>query len=119
MSTSVAPKRPPARRGSYQLFHFVRPTGQVRGSSVYLVYSAHKTGPQWDDRVLLGSVVRSSATKKWEAIPYNGQKFLYTSASGLRTRRHATIALVTYLNRFKYGRERLDRANIHAWRTPR
>ena len=94
------------------LFHWQ----MVRSNpDAYLVWSNQQRA---DQRYWLGAIHRVRGG--YRAYIRGKNEFHKNSLPGIYpTRERASGALVIHLNRHKYGRERLDAANIRHWRTPR
>lgn len=96
-------------------FHWSRVEYGRRKPATYLVMSNH---PRSDQRYCLGAITRTKGG--YFAYVRGKNEFLSRPIAGVfPTRERASIALVVALNKTKYGRQRLDAARIHNWRTPR
>lgn len=101
------------------LFRFAQLQGTgshrlYRRKTTYLVYTVPQAGA---NEVCLGSITRVRGG--FSAMPLGSEYFLNSLPNVYPTRTAAAIGLVIYLNRYRYGRDRLDRGGIKHWRTPR
>jgi hypothetical protein len=123
MKTTPNPIKPSARG----LFHWTAVSLPRRWNSktyvghhktTYIVFGQKKLGPHPADRICLGAIKRCEGG--WKAYPRGKDRFLDQATNGVfPTREKASIGLVVYLNRYAYGRARLDHGGITDWRTPR
>lgn len=85
--------------------------GPGRHRTRYMVWSA-------DGKHLLGAMMR--CRKGWNIYPYTTIGFTDRASEKVYPDRlEASVGLIFYLNRFRYGRARLDQAGIKDWRLPR